>query len=280
MLNLTDEIKKLALSSDMDHVGVASVDRFKNAPNGWKPNDLLQSCRSVIALGLRIGDGVKMANQRAYSGLRHGIYIYMMFGYTFLNEMLNLAAFRISRLLENRGYTSIPVPAAAPSDPYMTRGSFSHRHAAVAAGLGEFGWNGLLITPETGPRVRLVSVLTEAELSPNPMYFGNKLCNREKCAVCVTICPTNAISKDESVKVEIGGKTFEYAKVDKVRCRYGINGLVKKALGRQDIRIPDNPTPEDYLKDLAQENPWQKMERQASMCGRCIINCPAPQIET
>jgi len=65
MLNLTDEIKKLALSSDMDHVGVASVDRFKNAPNGWKPNDLLQSCRSVIALGLRIGDGVKMANQRA-----------------------------------------------------------------------------------------------------------------------------------------------------------------------------------------------------------------------
>jgi len=278
MLNLADEIKKLALSSDMDYVGVASVDRFKNAPNGWKPNDLLQDCGSVISLGLRIGEGVRIANQRAYGGLRHGIYVYMMFGYTFLNEMLNLTAFRISRLLEKKGYTSMPIPAAALSDPYMTRGAFSHRHAAVAAGFGEFGWNGLLITPEAGPRVRLVSVLTEAELSPDPMYSGDKLCNKEKCAVCVTACPTNAISKDESVKIEIADKTFEYAKVDKVRCRYGINGLVRNALGRQDIQIPDNPTPEDYLKALAQENPWQKMERLASMCGRCIINCPAPQV--
>lgn len=280
MSNLTDEMKKLALSSDMDYVGVASVDRFKNAPNGWKPNDLLKSCKSVVSLGLKIGKGVRTANQRAYGGLRHGIYIYMVFGYTFLNERLNLAAFRISRLLEKNGYTSIPIPASAPSDPYMIRGCFSNRHAAVAAGLGEFGWNGLLITPDAGPRVRTVSILTEAKLSADPMYSGDRICNKEKCGVCVSVCPTNAISKNESVNVEIGGKTFEYARIDKIRCRYGINGLVENALGRQDVQMPSNPTPEDYLKALAQENPWQKMERRASMCGRCIINCPVPQAKT
>jgi epoxyqueuosine reductase len=280
MSNLTDETKKVAFSSGMDYVGVASLERFKNAPDGWKPTDLLSSCGSVVSVGLKIGEGVRTANQRAYSGLRHGIYIYMVFGYTLLNERLDLAAFRISRSLEKKGYVSIPIPSAAPSDPYMSRGAFSHRHAAVAAGLGEFGWNGLLVTPEAGPRVRLATILTEAELSADSMYSKEKLCNKEECSVCVSVCPTNAISKDEGVKIEIGGKTFEYAKVDKVRCRYGINGLIKKALGRQDIQIPNNPTPEDYLKALSKENPWQKMERLASMCGRCIINCPAPKTET
>jgi epoxyqueuosine reductase QueG len=279
MSTLTCEIKKLALSGDVDYVGVASVDRFKNAPDGWKPTDLLESCRSVVSLGIRIGEGVKVANQRAYSGLRHGIYIYMMFGYTFLNERLNLSAFRISKWLEKKSCISIPIPASGPSDPYMSRGAFSHRHAAVAAGLGEFGWNGLLMTSEAGPRVRLVSILTEAELSPDPLYSGKRLCNKEKCGMCIKTCPTNAISKKESVKIEIGGEFFEYAKLDKVRCMYGITGLIKNALGRQDVSIPDNPTPEHYIKALAQENPWQKMERLSSMCGKCIINCRGTQIE-
>jgi len=279
MFTLTREIKKLALSGDVDYVGVASVDRFKNAPDGWKPTDLLESCRSVVSLGVRIGEGVKVANQRAYSGLRHGIYIYMMFGYTFLNERLNLSAFRISKWLEKKSYISIPIPASGPSDPYMARGAFSHRHAAVAAGLGEFGWNGLLMTSNAGPRVRLVSIQTEAELSPDPLYSGKKLCNKEKCGICNKTCPTNAISKKESVKIEIGGKLFEYAKLNKVRCMYGITGLVKNALGRQDVSIPDNPIPKDYMKALAQENPWHKMERLSSMCGKCIINCRGPQVE-
>lgn len=241
-----------------------------------RPIGKLQICSFF---GIRIGEGVKVANQRAYSGLRHGIYIYLMFGYTFLNERLNLSAFRISKWLEKKSYISIPIPASGPSDPYMARGAFSHRHAAVAAGLGEFGWNGLLMTSNAGPRVRLVSIQTEAELSPDPLYSGKKLCNKEKCGICNKTCPTNAISKKESVKIEIGGKLFEYAKLNKVRCMYGITGLVKNALGRQDVSIPDNPIPKDYMKALAQENPWHKMERLSSMCGKCIINCRGPQVE-
>lgn len=275
-MDLVNEIKKMVLMEDIDYVGVASIDRFKNAPNSYKPNDILESCRSVISLGIRIGNGVKVANQQAYSGFRHCIYVYMNFGYIILNSKLDFTALRISRFLERKGYTSIPIPASRPSDPYGNRGVFSHRHAAVAAGLGEFGWNGLLVTPDAGSRVRLASILTEAELEPTPMYSGDKLCKKEKCYVCVSVCPTNAIDRDEYVKVEIGGKTFTYARINKIRCRYGASGLIRKALGRQDIEIPSNPTPEDFLKALDREDRWQRMERLASMCGRCIINCPAP----
>jgi epoxyqueuosine reductase QueG len=44
---------------------------------------------------------------------------------------------------------------------------------AIAAGLGELGRHGMLITPEYGPRVRLVKVFTELELKPDkPKTFG------------------------------------------------------------------------------------------------------------
>ena len=42
---------------------------------------------------------------------------------------------------------------------------FSHRHAAFLAGLGNFGVNNMLLTPEYGPRVRFGSVFTSAELA-------------------------------------------------------------------------------------------------------------------
>jgi epoxyqueuosine reductase QueG len=278
LATLTDKVKSLALSSGMDYVGIATVERFNKAPKGWRPTDLMKSCKSIISVGVKIGEGVKQANRQAFDGHRNCIYIYQMFGYVFLNNKLNSAVYDLSRFLEKKGYISIPIPASDPSDPYELKGVFSHRHAAVAAGIGELGWNGLLVTPNSGPRVRLATLLTSAELDPDSMYTGKKLCNKEKCGVCISVCPVDAISKNENVKLEIGGRTFEHAKLNKIKCRYGIHGLTEKALGRRDIKMPRNPRPEDFLKALRQESPWQSMERVGSMCGRCMINCPIPKI--
>ena len=68
-----------------------------------------------------------------------------------------------------------------------------HRAAAVAAGLGEIGWNGLFLSAEFGPRQRVVSVVTDVELEPTPMYDGPPLCDR--CMACVEDCPTDAFRK-------------------------------------------------------------------------------------
>ena len=251
MSDLTDEMKSSALSSNVDYMGVGSIDRSENAPNVWRPNDFLENCPSIISLGLRKSEGFRIANQRAYAGFRRGIYVYIVFGYTFLNEILNLAAFRISRLLEKESYLSIPIPAARPAGSLMTRGLFSNRNAAVAAGLGEFGLNGLLVTSSVG-RVRLASKLIEPEFAPDSMYSGEKICDRERYGKRISVCPTSATSENECVQIEMGSKTFNYAKVDEIRCRCDIDGLVKEALGRQDIQIPENATAEDYLMAFAQ----------------------------
>jgi ferredoxin len=64
---------------------------------------------------------------------------------------------------------------------------------AAAAGLGELGRLGLLITPRFGPRVRLAVVSTDMPLASDaPIAFGvQHFC--EICKKCATYCPSDAI---------------------------------------------------------------------------------------
>jgi len=240
-MSLTDEVKEFATEDlDMDYIGVASVDRLSGAPEGHRPTDLLPGAKSVIVMAVRLSQGAVQAIFRAYEdGLRHAQCIYGTHGYALTpNLHLKFAAYRMARFLEKKGYITTPLP----SGPGAGGAPFSHRHAAVAAGLGEFGWLSIVVTPDCGPRVRLVSVITRAELEPDPMYQGPKLCDPTRCDVCVKICPTNAISEKESKSVVMGGRTFEYGKVDFAKCRVGSEGLLKKTLGFKDLPIPENPT--------------------------------------
>ncbi len=64
---------------------------------------------------------------------------------------------------------------------------------AMKAGLGELGRNGLLVTKEYGPRVRIGMVSTDLDLVPDGMKeFGLKgLC--EKCSRCADACHGEAV---------------------------------------------------------------------------------------
>lgn len=67
---------------------------------------------------------------------------------------------------------------------------------AVKAGLGQFGRNGLLITPKYGQRVRICKVFTDLPLVPNkPIDFGvTQFCR--VCKKCAQSCPSKSISYD------------------------------------------------------------------------------------
>ncbi|MFN2229694.1 MAG: hypothetical protein ACK2VA_07990 [Anaerolineae bacterium] len=72
-------------------------------------------------------------------------------------------------------------------------GPFSHRHAATRAGLGEFGYNNIVLTPQFGPRQRFNSIITEAELVPDPL-IEDPICLRDGCALCIRACYMGAIT--------------------------------------------------------------------------------------
>jgi epoxyqueuosine reductase len=141
----------------------------------------------------------------------------------------------------------------------------------------------LVVTPDYGPRVRLVSIITRAELDPDPLYQGPRLCDPAKCQICVKICPTNAISTSKSTSVIIDGRTFEYAAIDDAKCRIGTEGLLKKTLGFKDLPIPENPTMEDIDKAREHIDPRQLREtnfptdRGVWYCGQCLAYCPVGQ---
>lgn len=93
----------------------------------------------------------------------------------------------LAEFIRNLGYTAIPSGNdTAFSIPL-----------AVDAGLGEMGRNGLLITPEYGPRVRLCKIFTDLPLIPdNPIDFGViDFC--KSCKKCCYACEADAISADD-----------------------------------------------------------------------------------
>lgn len=78
---------------------------------------------------------------------------------------------------------------------------------AIDAGLGELGRNGLLITPQYGPRVRICKVITDLPIGPDkPVEFGVKEFCRT-CKMCSEYCKAEAISSDDEPSFKIVSKS-------------------------------------------------------------------------
>jgi reductive dehalogenase len=118
---------------------------------------------------------------------------------------------------------------------------------AIDAGLGEFGRNGILITPKYGPRVRLAKVITDMPMeTDHPISFGVKeFC--DVCGKCADACPGDAISKEK--------QTWEQKSISN-------NPGVKR-------------WPLDAVKCLAT---WQSLG--GSDCGTCIRSCPFNKVDS
>jgi len=83
----------------------------------------------------------------------------------------------------------------AYSLPYQIEyGGAFLKDAAVLAGLGVFGRDNLLITPEYGPRVRLRGIFMDADLEPTPQIDGFDPCST--CSKpCHQVCPRTAFRR-------------------------------------------------------------------------------------
>ena len=169
-----------------------SVEKFKNAPKGFHPKDLMSNAKSVLVIGKYFPLGVLRVNSKAA----------VTKAYETLFIALDQCAYRLSGFIENQDGQALPIPADVPyyywdKKKQYGRGDLSHRHAAVLAGLGSLGKNTLLLTPDFGNRVNLSSVLTDVPLVENPP-FERDLCIAE-CDLCLRSCPANALRGDGTV---------------------------------------------------------------------------------
>jgi len=114
---------------------------------------------------------------------------------------LGIAANKIAEYLRTHGFSA---QAGHPLG-----GMSLYTPLAVRAGLGWVGRNGLLITPEFGPRVRLAAVYTSIENLPfaetNDHSWISDYCST--CGLCIRKCPVGAI-QEESITHDSGRVTF------------------------------------------------------------------------
>jgi epoxyqueuosine reductase len=187
----TESVKQFAVDNGASLVGVAPAKRFKMAPRGHHPVDILPGARSVVVCAKPIPAGVLDGPPTSYQMAMDAVHL-----------QLDLLAVQIALFLEGEGGKAIPVPSDEPyqhwdADLNYGRGDLSHKHAAQAAGLGKLGRNSLLITPQFGNLVHLVSVVTDVDLEPDPVMDWTPC--PEGCMRCVRACPAGAIGGERYV---------------------------------------------------------------------------------
>jgi len=292
--------KKRVLSvNDMDFVGICKSEALENEPKNHKPSELLKNCKSIVVFGRRMIDGAVQTNfrvceenhfasQTSYADHAH---------YLAVNMLLMSQSYNIAQHLE-KTYNAVAVPMPnnviqdiepeglrAPyfAAPYQSGMPIDLAKAAVAAGLGEIGWNHRFLTAEDGPRVNLCAILTDAEFDEyDTPYAGPKLCDPEKCGICRECCPSEAIpayAAENAESVEVAGKKMEQCKLDVNACTVMCMGMLKKVNPRgRDVVTTLHPSDEELgeaIKKLQKSPGMQMLDHLPSFyCDRCLSYCP------
>ncbi len=254
---LKGRIIRFCRDRGIDLVGFAPVERWEEAgevPADFRPAAIWPMARSVIVMGLEM----PLPIVETTPSVPH------MEMYKTANIELDQLAYDLTRYLNRSGHPSFFFPRDGFGSMRALRekncAAFSHVMAAKYAGLGTIGASHCLLTPEFGPRVRFVSVLTSAEIPPDPV-MEKELCL--KCATCAKCCPKKAIRMrpdrvigdyDDQACLEmaeelVARKCFPCGICTKVcpigedRARYGQKRAIKKYMREAEALAanPDDP---------------------------------------
>ncbi len=230
-MNLNKEIINLLKSYYVDYIGFADIESYQNELIEFGGN-IVKGYKSGISIGIVIPDSIV-----DFLPERDDINVsceYEIHGYDVLNQRLNLIASTLSSYLNQKGFRTLPIAVANRTDEIKAIPTVSHKMIAHIAGLGWIGKNCLLITKEHGPRVRFISVLTNAPFATNDNPLEQQ-CN--DCVECVEICPVEAFTGKNYVLGEAREARFDF-----IRCR-------------------------NYFKELEES-------RRYAVCGMCLYACP------
>lgn len=213
MNELKQQLKDMAKEGGADLAGITTRERLVDGPPSADPTYLLPSARSVISFAIAL-DPETVRNYISKKDWLSHCYERKEKVQRLYNIGDRLAAF-----LREQGYDAVNVDInnnyrpeeGKPDVTDMTEfhPEFSHRYGAVGAGIGRLGWSGNLMTPQYGSLVELGSVLTSAELEPDPVLAENPC---DKCKMCALSCPVGMIDPRESIEVTVAGVTDEISR--------------------------------------------------------------------
>lgn len=233
--NLKTQITDAAKKIGIDLIGFASKARFEGVDAQHNPFSIFPEAKTVIMVGKRVCRG-------ALRGVEEGTNFgdYALFGKNWLeDEFLSIACYDLVNVLEDMGWEACPIfpnpTEIGPQGVAVADGRPAPNvypdfdYAAVAAGLGEIGLNGLFLSPKYGSRQRFHMIITDAEIEQTPLFEG-KVC--DGCGKCAESCPYGAIDVENTVKIDVAGKIMEVAKIDYNICKSCKNGACENRLSK------------------------------------------------
>lgn len=251
---MKQSLREFVLNLGMDDVGFAAVSTY-HSPRSKQISEIFPEAKTMIIMVFReMSHCESLSPNIAMSGRQDSM------------EFCRHCTFELSRFVEKKlkgRAMGIPVSYPMDMDPTVKNGpvaDISLRHAAVAAGLGAFARNNLVIHPRLGSRILFCGVLTDLEIPADPIYTED-ICT--DCNICVDSCPAGALDQEGFTDVN---------KCLRVSQPYGLGRTI--AFWRKFSGSP----PEEQSKMFFSRDFWQTYQTQGMIshyfCYKCFSVCP------
>jgi epoxyqueuosine reductase len=251
------QIKDFALNLGADDVGFAAAADY-DSPLTPDLHSIFPGVKTLIVMAFREASHCESENMRIAMGGRLAIM-----------EFMKSCDYKLSHFLERDCQArAMSTPMSYPSNispeaKFGLIGDISHRHAAIAAGLGTWGRHNLVVHPQLGSRVLFSTILTDLELQADPPVT-EVTCTG--CNLCVTHCPGEALG--------------EAGKTEQMKCLahsqpYGMGSSI-----RFWTRFVESSV--DEQKKLLRSPELMRLNQASSLgyqyyCFKCYASCPIGQ---
>jgi epoxyqueuosine reductase QueG len=158
-------------------------------------NNLIDKGFGDFQFGISIG---KKLDDRIVGNILNGPTLEYYSHYRHMNEVLASLADDISKDLGRAGIRTMCIEPTVTTQMLDTvyasdlRTRVSHKMVATRAGLGWIGKSDLFVSKAFGPRLRLVSMLTDTPLDCEAAPIEKSRCG--SCNICVEKCPAEAMN--------------------------------------------------------------------------------------
>ena len=202
--------------------------KLKEIIGQWhlNPVELLPDAKSVVSYFVPFTKSVVLEPAR-----EKDVSIIWAEAYLIINSYFDHINKSLSDYLVKLGFSVKSIPATNTYIPEEMKSMWSHRSAAVIAGLGSFGANKMLIT-EKGSGGRFCSIITSAPLKPTQHSTSNGCLNMldGSCGLCIDVCPVDALKPDSIDKFACQDEIFKNEEILEEKTAYKGAGVCGKCI--------------------------------------------------